>query len=454
MPRRMAVPRRSTVSSKVVSGWTGSKTAATAASWAMGATYPWLCATYDRSVLDGRVSSACRGLDWRHGHHPTRARPPAHQGADRARGAAPQRAHAGLAADVRAREQGAHRRRRVLLPAARPVADLPRARRGPAGLGRRRQRDVRLPQRVRLDGPGPCAPGHRPGDHRALRARHPLRSPDRGRRRRRRGARPPLGPPPLALHELRLGVDDGRHPDRARVRQARHDDEDLRLLPRPSRHGHGLDRGRVRPHRPARRARLAALRRRHPAVHRRRGLRGALQRRRVAGAADRRPRSRGPQAGLPDHGGGDDEPRGRASRARLPRGRARDHAQARRRAHLRRGQDRPVHRRGRRGRALRRHARHGHAGQGARRRHADRRHRRHRGGHVGRRGRLGLPGRHLQRQPARHGGRAGEPDRGPHARGLRAPRRAQRADPARLHRASSSATACPATRSASAPRAA
>src|SRR6476469_121129 len=39
MPRRIAVPRRSTVSSKVVGGWTGSKTAATAASRAMAPTY-------------------------------------------------------------------------------------------------------------------------------------------------------------------------------------------------------------------------------------------------------------------------------------------------------------------------------------------------------------------------------------------------------------------------------
>ncbi len=44
--------------------------------------------------------------------------------------------------------------------------------------------------------------------------------------------------------------------------------------------------------------------------------------------------------------------------------------------------------------------------------------------------------------------------RGAHARGLRAPRRAQRADPARLHATSSSATGCRATRSASARRAA
>ena len=45
----------------------------------------------------------------------------------------------------------------------------------------------------------------------------------------------------------------------------------------------------------------------------------------------------------------------------------------------------------------------GDAGQGAGRRHADRRDRRHRGGDGRRRGRLRLPGRHLQREPARHG---------------------------------------------------
>ena len=72
---------------------------------------------------------------------------------------------------------------------ARAVADLPRARQGPEGLGRRRQRAVGLPQRLRLDGPGPRAPGDRQGDQGALRPRHALRRADRGRGRRRRGAR-------------------------------------------------------------------------------------------------------------------------------------------------------------------------------------------------------------------------------------------------------------------------
>ena len=49
------------------------------------------------------------------------------------------------------------------------------------------------------------------------------------------------------------------------------------------------------------------------------------------------------------------------------------------------------------------------ARQGARRRPLGRRDRRHRGGLRGRRERHRLPGRHVQRQPARDGRRAGEP---------------------------------------------
>ncbi len=62
--------------------------------------------------------------------------------------------------------------------AARPVADLPRARRRPAGLGRRRQRVLRLPQRLRLDGAGPRAPGDRArGRERSRSARTSPRRP-------------------------------------------------------------------------------------------------------------------------------------------------------------------------------------------------------------------------------------------------------------------------------------
>ena len=259
---------------------------------------------------------------------PHHAGPPAPAGPDRARGEAAQRPHREVGGDVPPRRQGAERGRRVVVPAARPVADLPRARRRTQGVGRRRQRDVGLPQRLRRDGPGPRAPGDRRGAPGALPARHPLRRPDRGRDRRGRGARPALGPAEVALHELRLRVDDGRDPDRAGLHRPRDDHEDLRLLPRPPRRGDGLDRRRVRQDRRPGQPRLARIRRRHPAGRRRPDDRRAVQRRRRDGAPDRAAGGRGPQARLRDHGGGDDEPRDRAPRARIPRGRARDHRSA------------------------------------------------------------------------------------------------------------------------------
>ena len=72
------------------------------------------------------------------------------------------------------------------------------------------------------NGFGSMVQGHaHPAIGNALRDRYelgtPLRGPDRGRDRRRRGAHAPLGPAALALHELRLGVDDGRHPHRPRA---------------------------------------------------------------------------------------------------------------------------------------------------------------------------------------------------------------------------------------------
>ena len=112
---------------------------------------------------------------------------------------------------------------------------------------------------------------------------------------------------------------------------------------------------------------------------------------------------------LRDHGAGHDEHRRRAPAGRLPGRGARDHEEAQRPADLRRGQDGHHDRRRRRGRALRRHARHRHARQGPGRRAAERRDRRQRGGHGLHRGRHRLPGRHLQRQSAEHGGRAREP---------------------------------------------
>ena len=78
-------------------------------------------------------------LAFTHGHHHA-AGPHPHRRAHRPRGRAAQREHEGVGEDVRARARPPQRRRRLLLPAARAVADLPRARRWPEGLGRRRQR--------------------------------------------------------------------------------------------------------------------------------------------------------------------------------------------------------------------------------------------------------------------------------------------------------------------------
>ena len=122
---------------------------------------------------------------------------------------------------------------------------------------------------------------------------------------------------------------------------------------------------------------------------------------------------------LRDHGARHDEHRRRAAAGRLPGRRARDHAKARRRADLRRGQDRHHDRRRRRSRALGRHARPRHAREGARRRAAERRDRRLGGGHGLDRERPRLPGGHLQRQPAEHGGRTRELRGGHDAGGLR-----------------------------------
>ena len=186
IPRRIAVPRRSTVSSKVVGGWTGSKTAATAASRAMAPTY---CARAVR--VRARNCPHRRG-----GRAYTRTMATTPTVIDRARIAElTEREAARLDERTQASKRMYERardvltaRRRLLLPGARAVADLPRARRGPAGVGRRRQRDVGLPQRLRLDGPGPRAPRDRRRDLRALRPGHPLRRADRGRDRRRRAS--------------------------------------------------------------------------------------------------------------------------------------------------------------------------------------------------------------------------------------------------------------------------
>ena len=194
--------------------------------------------------------------------------------------------HAGLARDVRARPRPPVRRRRLVLPAARSVADLPRARRRPEGLGRRRQRDVRLPQRLRLDGPGPRPPGDRrrrsasatrTGTHFAAPTEDAIVVGDELARR-------------WGLPKWRY-TNSGSESTMDAIRIARgytgrdDDHEDLRLLPRPPRRRDGLDRRRVRQDRRPREPRLAALRRRHPAGRRRPDDRRAVQRRRARWSA-------------------------------------------------------------------------------------------------------------------------------------------------------------------------
>ena len=127
-----------------------------------------------------------------------------------------ERAHAGLAGVLRARVRGAS------------SAALPR-RTSSAIRGRSTSRTGRAPQVWDVDGNeyldfhngfGSMVQGHAhpvisKAVHGADRARHPLRRADRGRDRRRRGARTPLGAAEVALRQLRLGGDDGRDPDRA-----------------------------------------------------------------------------------------------------------------------------------------------------------------------------------------------------------------------------------------------
>ena len=270
------------------------------------------------------------------------------------------------------RPRAARRRRRLLLPAAPAVADLPRARAGLAVW------DVDGNELIDFhNGFGSMVQGHAhpaitPRRRRPGRAGHPLRGADRGRRRRRRGARPPLRP--AAWRYTNSGSESTMDAIRiARARTGR--DTVVKIF--GSYHGHhdavmvsiGVDVRRR--HRPARRYRSAcptARASRRPRRHDRAvpfNDAEAMERRIDALEAEGRP----PacvimEAALLNLGVVPPEPG-------LPRGRARAHPAPRHRPDLRRGQDRPVPRRRRRHRALRRDARHGHPGQGARRRPAD-----------------------------------------------------------------------------------
>ena len=165
-----------------------------------------------------------------------------------------------------ARHQAHAHGRRLHVPRARPVPDLLHPRQGPAHLERRGQGDRRLPQRLRLHGPGARPSAHRRGHPEARAARHPVRSADRGRHHHGREPRRRLQAPAVALRQLGLRGHDGRHPRRPRLHRPRDHRQDVRLVPRPSRLRHGQHRrARLRQDRPARQLRLAPLRRRHPA---------------------------------------------------------------------------------------------------------------------------------------------------------------------------------------------
>ena len=163
-----------------------------------------------------------------------------HQGADRARASQARGPHAGVEPAVRARGQGDARRRPLIVPGERPVAGLHRAGLGVAGLGRRRQRVHRLPQRLRRHVHRPCEPHRGRCREGTRRRRHPLRGPHRRLDHRRRGAHQAVRPAPVALHELRHRVHDGRGAPRPRRHRPRHDPQDRGLLPRPPRRGDGV----------------------------------------------------------------------------------------------------------------------------------------------------------------------------------------------------------------------
>ena len=152
---------------------------------------------------------------------------------------------------------------------------------GPHDLDGRRPGDPRLPQRLRLHGPGPRAPRHRRGHPEARAAGHAVRPADRRRHHHGRAPRRRVQAAPVALRELGFRGHHGRHPRRPRLHRPRADRQDVRLLPRPPRLRHGVDRREgLRRHRPARRLQVDLLRRRYPAELHRPHHPGAVQRRR------------------------------------------------------------------------------------------------------------------------------------------------------------------------------
>ena len=153
--------------------------------------------------------------------------------------------------------------------------------------------------------------------------------------------------------------------------------------------------------RPARASEHRAAGARHPERDGGHRPRGAVQRPDRGRARVRGERGQGRRH---DRRAGDDELRRDPAGARIPPGAQGPRAQARRVPGVRRGEDRRHDRVRRRRRGVRRDARHRVPGEGDRRRPAVRRDRRHpRAVPAGGRGRV-RHGRHVQRQPAHHGG--------------------------------------------------
>ena len=228
---------------------------------------------------------------------------------------------AAVAGRVRARRDGHAARRAELVPGRRPAADLPLARRGLGGVGRRRQRVRRLPQRLRRHVRRPREPGDRarPSPSAPPGARTSPRRPTARSSSRRSCA---------AASACRSGGSRTPAPSRRWTRStspAAPTGRDLVLKIEGSYHGHhDAVMVSVRPPldaaRPARRAGQRPVRRRQAEGGHRPHEGDRLQRRRPPRARARRHRRPGRGA---DPRAGDDEHHDRLPEAGLPRARAR-----------------------------------------------------------------------------------------------------------------------------------
>ena len=279
--------------------------------------------------------------------------------------------------------------------------DLRRPGRGLEGLGHRRERVRRLPQRIRRDGDGPRAPEDRGSRARAGGQGHALRAAHRGRPAGRRAARRANRSSVLAVRELGHRSDARCGAHHAGVDRTRPDPEDRRHVSRAPRCADG-ERLPARGQSGAARApELGAADARADPRHGRIGGERAVQRPRPRTAGLRRARGR---VRGHDHRAGHDELRGRAARRRLPAGSEGAVPRRWRDVRLRRGEDRLHGGMGWRDRGVRRATGPRRVREGARRRSAVRRDRWHRGGDGRRDQRRHRPGRHVQRQPAHDGG--------------------------------------------------